>query len=115
MVETHEDFSHRLHKLGQKHAQMSRGYVNVLTRDGLIVTKPKRFRRNNSGLRMIAVVIMGFFFFKALALSSIGPQAYDDRLALMKTGNQIEQLGAVIMAPDAITQKVAQIIGPILR
>lgn len=112
MVETHEDFAKRLTNLGAKHAQMSRGYVNALTRDGLIVTKPKRFRRNNSGLRMIAIVIVGFFFFKAIALANIGPAAYADRLAVMESGTKLEQVGAVIMGPDVITRTVAGIIGP---
>lgn len=115
MVETHAHFDKRLAKLSHKHRLMSRGYVNVLTSDGLIVSKPRRFRRNNSGLRMIAIVLVGFFLLKAISFANIGEEGYNDRLAVMRTGTTIEQVGAVIMGPDAITKSVAQIIGPFLR
>lgn len=116
MIETREHFEKRLGQLGSKHRKMQNGYVNVLTRDGLIVAQPKRTRtvRGPSGLRLIAIAVMGFFLFKAVAFASVGEQGYADRLTLMEGGTQIEQLGAKALAADPLTRKLASVISPLL-
>ncbi len=115
MVETHAHFSKRLTKLNRKHAAMTRGYVNVLTKDGLIVAKPKRPRRNLSGARLILMVVVGFFLFKAFALAAIGPAGYEDRLAALREGTTAEQIGAGIMSADRVTQTLAKVMAPYIR
>jgi hypothetical protein len=114
MVETHAEFARRLSRLSRKHAQMSRGYVNVLTRDGLIVAKPVRPKSGISGLRLIALAVMVFFLFKAVSLAMIGPQAYADRLAPLKEGTVVEQAGATVLAMDPVTRALADWIAPLL-
>ncbi|MDF1726509.1 MAG: hypothetical protein P1U53_02055 [Sulfitobacter sp.] len=117
MVETHAHFTQRLTKLGRKHRKMEKGYVNVLTRDGLIIAQPRRARtvRSGSGFKLIAMAFLGFFVFKAVALAAVGERGYADRLALMESGTQVEQLGAKALVADPLTQTLASYIAPVLK
>lgn len=115
MVETHDHFTKRLRKLGRKHAQMTHGYTTKISKDGLIIVKPKRARRGTSGLQLILIAVMCLIVFKAFALASIGPTAYDERVSSLHEGTVVEQAGAFVMRADPITKAMAEFAGPILR
>jgi len=115
MVETHDHFTKRLRKLGRKHAQMTHGYTTKISKDGLIIVKPKRAKRGTSGLQLILIAVMVLFVFKAFALASIGPAAYDERVSSLREGTVVERAGAVVMAIDPISKALAEFAGPILR
>ena len=116
MVETHDHFTKRLGKLGRKHEQMTHGYTTKVGKDGLITVTPKARRvRGVSGLKLLLVVTVGFFAFKAFMLAANGPDAYSERLAGLQSGTVIEQAGALVLGIDPITEKLASLAGPILR
>lgn len=116
MVETHAHFTKRLGNLGRKHEQMTHGYTTKVGKDGLITVTPKARRvRGVSGLKLLALAAVGFFAFKAFMLAAAGPDAYGERLAGLESGTVFEQAGAMVMSVDPITQKLADLAGPILR
>lgn len=116
MVETHDHFTKRLGKLGRKHEQMTHGYTTKVGKDGLITVTPKARRaRSTSGVTFLLIVALGFFAFKAFMLAASGPDAYGERLAGLKEGTVVEQAGAFVLGIDPITQKLADLAGPILR
>lgn len=116
MVETHAHFDHRLDKLGRKHEKLAKGYVTKLGADGLIRAVPRAGRaRNRNGYSLLLAVLVGSFFFKALMLSSAGPETYEKRLSALQNGTLIERAGAAALAVDPITESLAAAIGPVFR
>lgn len=114
MVETHDHFIKRLTKLGRKHQKMTHGYSMTLSRDGLLVAKPKRARRGFP-FKGLVLLILGFFGLKAFMLAAVGPVTYNERLAKLESGTVVEQAGAKAMSIDPITATIATIAGPVLR
>lgn len=96
-----QNFDKRLEKILRKHQKMSRGYVPTLTEDGLIVATPRRRVRLpwRAGLFLLVVVIS----FKAFLLAAIGTAAYQDRIAGLQAGTQVERAGAWVMTADPLT------------
>lgn len=116
MVETHAHFTKRLGNLGRKHEQMTHGYTTKVGKDGLITVTPKARRaRSTSGFTFLLLAALGFFAFKAFMLAASGPAAYGERLEGLQSGTVVEQAGAFVLGVDPITQKLADLAGPILR
>lgn len=116
MVETQDDFAKRLHMLGRKHTKMTNGYTTKVGKDGLIVVKPKRrAARGAGGVKILILVALGFFAFKAFTLAAVGPVTYNERLSKLENGTVIEQVGAKALAIDPLTAAVAGKVGPAVR
>ena len=114
MVETKEHFIARLNGLAHKRARMTGGYVTRVGRDGLLTVKPRR-RRGGLPVRGLALLVCGFFVFKALMLASIGPVTYNERLAKLDNGTTLEQMGARVLSIDPVTLALADFAGPAIR
>ncbi len=109
MVETRDHFAERLGKLGKKHQRMTHGYRTKVGADGLIVVTPKRrsLVPAGAGIKLLLLVVVGFFGFKAFALTASGPITYNERLAKLAEGSVVEQIGAKALAVDPITETIA--------
>lgn len=115
MVYTKEDFQTRVGNVEKKQGSLlRRGYTAQVDKNGIIVAKPKA-RRLRLPIRGFALMVLGFFVFKALVLSANGPDAYTDRLASLQNGTVIEAVGARILAIDPVTQLLANQLGPLFR
>ena len=114
MVETKQHFESRLRFLTRKHRRMANGYTTRLRGDGLIVVKPKR-RKMQFPLKGAVLLLIGFFAFKAFMLMSLGERTYTDRLAQLQGGTIVEQGGAWVMQPDAVTQAMVTFASTNLR
>ena len=116
MIETKEHFESRLSTLGRKHAAMAKGYITKTRRDGLIIVQPKRTRRARTARPIKGLVLLaaGVIAFKGLILAAVGPLEYNERLAKMAQGTQIEQGGAWVMQIDPATEFIAGLLGPLL-
>ncbi|WP_299043149.1 hypothetical protein [uncultured Tateyamaria sp.] len=115
MVETQQDFHNRLTALGRKHAAMANGYVTRMQRDGLVVVKPKRRARRGFPLRGLVALVAGFFVFKALMLASLGDITYNERVAKLQQGAQLEQMGAKLMQIDPASSYIAGVLDPLVK
>jgi len=114
MVETHAHFAKRLNTLGRKHARMTKGYSTKIDRNGIIVATPKR-RSVSFPFKGLALLVLGFFAFKAFMLASVGPITYNERLSRLQNGTQIEQAGAFVLGLDPVTVAMADFVGPVMR
>ena len=115
MVETKDHFSRRLTGLERKHAKMGKyGVYTRVDKNGVVSLKAKRARIYfpAKGLLILAA---SFFVFKAFILSANGPDAYNDRLAMLESGTVVEVIGARLLQVDPLTQLIANQIGPLLR
>lgn len=107
-------FDQRLGRIERTRRKLSSGYVAELGTDGLITIKPKRSKRGFPILG-IALLVVGFFVFKAIMLAHLGPVSYGERVGKLEAGTQIEQAGAYVMQADPATTLIAGQIGPLLR
>ncbi|WP_206537783.1 hypothetical protein [Sulfitobacter noctilucicola] len=102
--------------LGKKHSSMTHGYSTKVGKDGLIVAKPRRRRvRGVSAVRLLLLVAVGFFGFKAFTLAAVGPITYNERVAKLESGTIIEKVGAKALKIDPVTEAVVGSISPVVR
>lgn len=114
MRDSQADFNKRLSGLGRKHAAMSQGYSTTMRADGLIVVKPKRVPSRGFPVKGLLGLVLGFFVFKAIMLSSLGDITYNERVAKLNQGGTLEQAGAWVMQIDPATAFLAGFIEPFI-
>jgi len=115
MSDAKRDFNARLRRIDQTHARLEGGYAGKVRSDGLIVFRPRRRSRPALLLRGLIYLCLGFVFFKAVVLAHLGGVTYEARIAHLAGGHVLEQAGAVVMQPDALTRWMAGHLAPVLR
>ena len=106
MVDAATDFRKRMKRINKRHARLEHGYVSVVGKDGLIITKPKR-KRGGFPIKVLLTLGMVFFGFKILLISQLGPEGYAQRVELLKQGTVIEQGGAWLLQSDPLSTAIA--------
>ena len=53
--------------------------------------------------------------FKGLILAHLGEGTFETRLAQLSQGSVVEQAGAFIMQPDAVSMAIAQQVRPFVK
>lgn len=108
-------FNKRLRDIDRKHRKLSRGYVQLVERDGLLVpVSRRRAPRRALPAKGLLLILAGFLLFKAFLLASIGPITYQERVTRLADGTAVEQAGAWAMTADPVTLWVADQIKPLL-
>ncbi len=100
-------FSKRMRGIEKRHRKMSRGYVELVERDGLLVPKTRHRAHRSFPLRGVAMLLGLFLIFKAFLMVQLGSSTYDDRLQKLADGSMAEQVGAWVMTADPITQWIS--------
>ncbi len=114
MSDAYSGFDSRLRKIDRKRARLANGYKSKVSKDGLIVFKPKR-RQAGFPLRALVLLIIGFFVFKGMIMAHIGTSLYEQRVAALMEGTLVEQAGAYVMQTDPVTERIAQKLRPFLQ
>lgn len=112
MADIFDRFDRRSLAVRAKHMQMADGFVTRLDRNGVLVQVPARRSARFRGLRLVIYVALATLMFKALLVVHLGEDAYDARLADLRTGAAVEQAGAVVMQPDPVSTWIADQIAP---
>ncbi|MDJ1006922.1 MAG: hypothetical protein QNJ13_03780 [Paracoccaceae bacterium] len=102
-----------MNKINRRHQRLSRGYVMSVNHDGLIIAEPKA-RQSVIPWRGILFVLVGTLIVKGVMLAQIGEESYEARVATLASGNQVEQVGAYVLAADPITKWIAERVAPLL-
>ncbi len=98
-----QEFDARMERILRKHQRLSRGYVTRVTKDGLIVARPRRrIGRYIPWRSVLGLLIIGMVF-KVLMFVNLGQTAYEERVARLASGTQVEQVGAYLLAADQAT------------
>lgn len=108
------EFGKRMARINRKHARLEHGYVAVVGKDGLIITKPKR-AGGNMPVKLFMGVVIGFFAFKVLLISHLGTAGYDGRVEQLRAGSVIERGGAVLLQADPVSTAIAAKLGGLSR
>lgn len=114
MTNTYQGFDARLKKIDRNRARLANGYSAKVTKDGLIVFRPKR-RSQGFSVRGLAFLVLGFFLFKGMILAHLGGTVYEQRVAALKEGTVVEQAGAFVMKTDNVSATIAQYLRPFVK
>ncbi len=114
MSNSYAGFDARLKKIDRNRARLANGYSAKVTRDGLIVFRPKR-RTQSFSVRGLAMLVLGFFLFKAMILAHLGDTTYEQRVTALQTGTVVEQAGAFVMQKDRVSVIMSQYLRPFLK
>ncbi len=108
------EFSKRLRRIVRQHDRMRHGIVHRLTRDGLIVARP-RSHMPRFPLKGVLTILAAGILFKAFLFVHLGGITYAERVASLQDGSLIEQGGAWVMQIDPATEWVAAQIDTVLK
>ena len=111
---TYQGFDARLKKIDRNRARLANGYSAKVTREGLIVFRPKR-RAQGFSVRGLAFLVLGAFLFKAMILAHLGATTYDLRVEALKSGTVVEQAGAFVMQREQVSNVIAQYLRPFVK
>lgn len=108
------NFAERLSRINKHHAQIARGHVTTVNKDGLIVVKPRRqvHRFPWRGLMFTLALVM---VFKGAIFMSLGQEAYDLRVENLRAGTFVEQMGAFVMQADPATIWISEFFASFLK
>lgn len=101
-------FNQRVGRIHQKHRKMSRGFVELVERDGLLVPRSGRRQRRSFPLKGLILALVGFMVFKGLLYSQVGATTFGTRLDNLSSGSAIEKAGAWVMQADPVTIWIAE-------
>lgn len=101
-----QNFDRRMEKLIRKHQRLARGYVPAITDDGLIVARPRRSIR--LPWRPFLWLAVAAFVVKVAAVSILGPEAYNAKVADLTAGTEMQRVGAWVMNADPITVALSE-------
>lgn len=103
----------------QQGANLLRSYVDRARQpdraeDGVIVLTNHRPEAAIT-LRGFTLLIAAFLIFKGVVIAYLGLDVYVEAIQKLQYGSLLEQAGAFIMSPDAISQAVAAQLLPIVH
>lgn len=101
------EFDRRIRRVERVQQRIRRnGRRYVMTRDGLVIAKPRRAlpRFPFTGLMMVAVALTTF---KAFLYLNLGQQTYLERVAGLAETGLVGKVGAWVMQPDIVTLSLA--------
>jgi hypothetical protein len=105
------EFDKRLRRIDRKRRKLARGYVTYVDKNGLVNYRPRRGFR--LPLKGVLLFVLGFFGFKGVVLTNLGPDTYSERVQALGEGTVVEQAGAWLMQADPLTQFIAQTLWPL--
>jgi len=106
---TEANFDSRSKRIIKNAKIAKRGRIHTITEDGLIISRPRRVRRELPlmGLMRIALALWAF---KALAILNLGVGDYQARVETLASGNSVDQAAAFVLSGDALTLAVVDLV-----
>ncbi|WP_371168507.1 hypothetical protein [Aliiroseovarius sp. 2305UL8-7] len=101
-----QDFQKRVRGVSRQHRRLSRGYVQLVERNGLLVPKTSKVRRGFP-IKGLLATIVGFVAFKAFLFNQVGAVNYTDRIDTLGQGTVLEKAGSWIMQADVLTVAIS--------
>ena len=109
-----DEFERRMRRINRRHSKLSHGFVTQITDDGLVVAKPRK-PRGYALLRGAYLLLLVMFIFKGFLHSNLGAEAYRAQVESLRSGNTIEQVGALAMTADPVTLWISGAISSLVR
>lgn len=111
-------FDRRLEQLEEKKAALSEGHRLTVDETGLMKLIPTGERRRQIGraipLRALMIIAAVLLTFKGFLLYKLGFGLYTAKVAGMRQGDTVDQIGAYLMQIDPITIRVYEAISFLL-
>ena len=115
-------FSHLQQKSGfvllsEQESRAAARYMTLVDKNGIIQVVPRPKVPNASFLpfKLIAFFVVFITLFKALALLSVGVNAYEEERLALSEGNVFEQAGAFVLWIDPATEAISSYLAPYLK
>lgn len=58
----------------------------------------------------VAMVLAAVLAMKAVVHANVGPESYDYRIALLSAGDAADRIGAWVLAPDPLTERLSGLL-----
>lgn len=114
MANINQQFRARIDQLDLQRKALENGYYTTIRNDGLVIAQPRR-RDSKSPIKYLLALVVLFFIFKALVLTTSGAGTYQSRLNSLSDGSLVERAGAWFLQVDPVTQALSNKVGLVLR
>ncbi len=114
MTKQQDMFDERYRRVLKRHRQLSRGYVTTLEKTGVIAHKPIRQIREAVSLSALLLPFGILFVLKAAIVTVLGEEGYRQQVDVLREGGFVEQMGAVFMQVDPITEPLSRVLSYII-
>jgi hypothetical protein len=103
--------------LSEQESRATARYMTLVDKNGIIQVVPRPKERNASFLpfKLIAFFVVFIMLLKALALLSVGINAYEEERLALSEGNVFEQAGAFVLWIDPATEAISSYLRPYLK
>lgn len=103
--------------LSDSNDRASKQYMTLVDKNGIIqvVPRPKARARSFIPFKLLAMFVVLVMVFKALALLSVGVNAYEEERVALASGNVFEQAGAMALWIDPLTDVIFKNMSPYLK
>ncbi|MDG1077843.1 MAG: hypothetical protein P8P65_14545 [Planktotalea sp.] len=115
-------FSHLQQKTGfvllsEQESWATARYMTLVDKNGIIqvVPRPKERKASFLPFKLIAFFVVFIMLLKALALLSVGVNAYEEERLALSEGNVFEQAGAFVLWIDPATEAISSYLRPYLK
>ncbi|MBV2359943.1 hypothetical protein KUH32_09165 [Thalassococcus sp. CAU 1522] len=106
-------FELRQRALVKKHHRMARGYVTVLSRNGIFLQQPDNKVGSNAA-RVFALLLVFFLAFKGFLIAGLGTDVYMGHVDALMSGSLSEQVGGWLMQMDPVSTAFSNLFSPLL-
>lgn len=110
MTNQQDMFDERYRKVIKRHRQLSRGYVTKIEKNGVIAHRPTRNLGDVFSLTSLILPFGILFMLKAAIVTVLGEEGYIQQVDVLREGGFVEQVGAVFMQMDPITQPLSRLL-----
>ena len=104
------DFDRRMNRIHKSHQKLSRGARTVVTRDGLIMAKPRRRVLSLFPMRALLFVLIAGYAMKVGFFMYMGAETYSSTVTGLTAGTPFDQAAAYVLHADALTIWIADAI-----
>lgn len=106
-----DNFDRRMARIARTNQRLARGSRTVVTRDGLIVVKPRRSLFGFLPMRAILFVLIAGYALKVAFFTQMGAEAYSAAVANLTSGSAgYEPYLAYVLYADGLTVWLADLI-----
>ena len=107
-------FGQRLRRIDRTKRTLAQGYVTTVNHDGLIIARPRR-KTSHFPYRALFLGLLILLAFKGFLFANLGPEAYQDQVAILQSGTAIEKVGAYVMKADPVTIWLADQMATLMK
>jgi hypothetical protein len=108
------DFNKRLKRIDRIHKAGGAFEASGTIGRAFYTSMEPQPRRGMSWLKPLAILLFAVMVFKVAVYSQLGASTYETRISSLAVGSRLDKFGAWVMTVDPVTQKLGDMVRPLV-